>query len=117
MALPKLQQIIVSPRVVKPRDYTLAGNTINALNERHDAALAQRSAIANDLAKNYVLHESEDKFKTDFTNEMLGRIDEKIDAVLRFHRSQAIVPEHDDIAMTRRVSRIGPIVSELFFVE
>ena len=80
MALPKLQQVIVSPRVVKPRDYTLAGNTINALNERHDAALAQRSAIANDLAKNYVLHESEDEFKTNFTNEMLGRIDEKIDA-------------------------------------
>ena len=80
MALPKLQQLIVNPRVVKPRDYTLAGNTINALNERHDAALAQRSAIANDLAKNYVLHESEDEFKTNFTNEMLGRIDEKIDA-------------------------------------
>lgn len=80
MALPKLQQIIVSPRVVKPRDYTLAGNTINALNERHDAALTQRSAIANDLAKNYILHESEDEFKTNFTNEMLGRIDEKIDA-------------------------------------
>lgn len=80
MALPKLQQVIVNPRVVKPRDYTLAGNTINALNERHDAALAQRSAIANDLAKNYVLHESEDEFKTNFTNEMLGRIDEKIDA-------------------------------------
>ena len=80
MALPKLQQLIVNPRVIKPRDYTLAGNTINALNERHDAALAQRSAIANDLAKNYVLHESEDEFKTNFTNEMLGRIDEKIDA-------------------------------------
>ena len=80
MALPKLQQLTVSPRVVKPRDYTLAGNTINALTERHDAALAQRSAIANDLAKNYVLHESEDEFKTNFTNEMLGRIDEKIDA-------------------------------------
>ena len=80
MALPKLQQLIVNPRVVKPRDYTLAGNTINTFNERHDAALAQRSAIANDLAKNYVLHESEDEFKTNFTNEMLGRIDEKIDA-------------------------------------
>ena len=80
MALSKLQQLIVNPRIVKPRDYTLAGNTINALNERHDAALAQRSAIANDLAKNYVLHESEDEFKTNFTNEMLGRIDEKIDA-------------------------------------
>ena len=80
MAIPKLQQLIVNPRVVKLRDYTLAGNTINTLNERHDAALAQRSAIANDLAKNYVLHESEDEFKTNFTNEMLGRIDEKIDA-------------------------------------
>ena len=80
MSIPQLKQIIVNSRAVKPRDYTLAGNVINTLNERHINTLQQRSAIANDLAKNYVLHESEDEFKTNFTNEMLGRIDEKIDA-------------------------------------
>lgn len=80
MALPTLQQTIVNPRVVKPRDYTLAGNVINTLNERHTNTLQQRSAIAVDLAKNYDLHDSEDEFKTNFTNEMLGRIDANIDA-------------------------------------
>lgn len=80
MALPQLQQTIVNPRVVKPRDYTLAGNVINTLNERHNNVLQQRSAIAVDLAKNYDLHDSEDEFKTNFTNEMLGRIDANVDA-------------------------------------
>lgn len=80
MALPKIQQTIVNPRAVKPRDYTLAGTVINTLNERHNTVLQQRSAIAADIAKNYELDPSEDKFKYDFTNEMLGRIDANVDA-------------------------------------